>query len=131
MAPLCGLQPSGTVRPGSRPCGYPQVTESYTHDGALCTQASQVIHRHSVDSDLSTSRTNGSWSMAWPSTLGVLAAKGRYVDQDDGAAGPASIMDVTKPLSPEQERRLALLDAVPIQDETTPPTAQLAQVPDP
>lgn len=76
MAPICGLQSFRTVQPGSRLCGYPQVTESYTHDGALCTQASQVIHRHSVDSDLSTGRTNGSWSMAWPSTLGVLAVKG-------------------------------------------------------
>jgi len=49
------------------------------------------------------------------------------VDQDDGAEGPASIMDVTKPLSPEQERRLALMDAIPIMDETTPLAAQLAQ----
>src|SRR5690625_3030306 len=36
-------------------------------------------------------------------------------------------MDVTKPLSPEQERRLALMDAIPVMDETTPLAAQLAQ----
>ena len=47
--------------------------------------------------------------------------------QDDGAAGPQSIVDVTTPLSPEEERRLALMDAIPIMDESTPLAAQLAQ----
>lgn len=59
--------------------------------------------------------------------MGGLAAKGYQVGQDDGAAGPQSIVDVTTPLAPEEERRLALMDAIPIMDESTPLAAQLAQ----
>lgn len=49
------------------------------------------------------------------------------MDQDDGDTGTQSIADVTTPLSPEEERRLALLDAIPIMDDTTPLAAELAQ----
>ncbi|SEE76767.1 chromosome partitioning protein [Ruania alba] len=48
------------------------------------------------------------------------------MDQDDVDTGLRPYSDVTKPLSPDDERRLALIDAIPVMDESTPLAAQLA-----
>nr|WP_328804160.1 ParA family protein [Occultella kanbiaonis] len=48
------------------------------------------------------------------------------MDQEDTGVVGQTPTDVTSPLSPEEERRLELMSAIPVMDETTPLAAELA-----
>jgi len=86
------------------------------------------VHTEPVDNFPVATGDNSSCEASRTSSLGLVpVVKGPEVDQDDGETGTQSIADVTTPLSPEEERRLALLDAIPLMDDTTPLAAELAQ----
>src|SRR5699024_382637 len=88
------------------------------------------VHTEPVDNFPVPTGDNSSCEASRTSSLGLVpVVKGPEVDQDDGEKGTQSIADVTTPLSPEEERRLALLDAIPLSDDAPPLAADLGDAP--